>query len=120
MYAIIESGSKQYRVQENALIDVERLNAADGDEVAIDKVLLVNDGESHIGTPYVDGARVVCRVVVTQRTRKLWVFKYKPKTRYRRTAGHRQHYTRLRVEKIELGSGTRRTRKSAAAGREED
>ena len=118
MYAIIESGSKQYRVQENALIDVERLNAADGDEVSLDKVLLVHDGDSHIGTPYVAGARVVCRVIETHRTRKLWVFKYKPKTRYRRTAGHRQHYTRLRVEKIELGGKTK-TRTRATAGQEE-
>jgi len=118
VYAIIESGSKQYRVEENALIDVERLTAADGDEVALDKVLLVHDGDSHIGTPYVEGARVVCRVVGTERTRKLWVFKYKPKTRYRRTAGHRQHYTRLRVEKIELG-GKSKARQRAPAGQEE-
>lgn len=114
MYAIIEAGSKQYRVDENALIDVERLDAREGEQVHLDQVLLVRDGDLHIGTPYVKGARVICRVVGQHRSAKLRVFKYKPKRRYRRTQGHRQDYTRLMVEKIEL-KRPRRTQKAKSA-----
>ena len=103
MYAIIETGGKQYRVSEGAEIDVEKLDAQPGDQVELDRVLLVRkEGETLVGTPVVEGARVIGRVRLQDRQRKILVFKYKPKKRYRRRLGHRQPFTRLLIEKIEV------------------
>ena len=103
MYAIVETGGKQYRVEEQATVDVERLPRAVGEEVALERVLLVErEGQLSVGNPVVPGARVVCRVVAQDRDRKIVVFKYKPKKNYRRKAGHRQAFSRLLVERIEL------------------
>ena len=101
MYAIVESGGKQYRVEEKAVIAVERLSAAVGDTIELDRVLLVKtDSKVHVGKPVVRGAKVVCRVLAQEKARKVVVFKYKPKDNYRRRTGHRQAYSRLLVEKI--------------------
>jgi large subunit ribosomal protein L21 len=101
MYAIVESGGKQYRVEEKAVIAVERLSAAVGDTIELDRVLLVKtDSKVHVGKPVVRGAKVVCRVLAQEKARKVVVFKYKPKDNYRRRTGHRQQYSRLLVEKI--------------------
>jgi len=101
MYAIVETGGKQYLVQREQIIDVERLPAQVGEEVALDKVLLVaHDGEVTVGQPTVEGARVRATVLRHDRARKIIVFKFKRRRRYRRKAGHRQHFTRLRIEEI--------------------
>jgi len=101
MYAIVETGGKQYRVQKGQIIDVERLPAEVGEEVELDQVLLVADeGEVTVGQPTVEGAKVCATVLRQDKARKVIVFKFKPKERYRRKAGHRQHFTRLRIEEI--------------------
>lgn len=102
MYAIIETGGKQYRVQEGDFLEVEKLNAAEGETVEIDKVLAVGEpGQLEFGRPYVEGAKVILRVEKQGKGKKIIAFKYKPKKRYRRKVGHRQPFSRVLVEKIE-------------------
>lgn len=102
MYAIVETGGKQYRVQEGDVIYVEKLEADVGDTVVLDRVLAVSkDSGFTAGTPYVAGASVRAKVEKHGRGRKIIVFKYKPKKNYRRKQGHRQPYTKLLIEKIE-------------------
>lgn len=102
MYAIVETGGKQYRVQEGDVIYVEKLEADVGDTVVLDRVLAVSrDDGFTAGTPYVEGASVRAKVEKHGRGRKIVVFKYKPKKNYRRKQGHRQPYTKLLIEKIE-------------------
>jgi large subunit ribosomal protein L21 len=101
MYAVIETGGKQYRVSEGDAISVEKLPYEVGDEVEFERVLLVSGKEGvTIGQPIVKGAKVVAKVEAEGRGRKILVWKYRPKQRYRRRQGHRQAYTRLRIEKI--------------------
>lgn len=103
MFAVIESGGKQYRVEEGASVRVESLDAAPGEQVTLDRVLLVGDGgQVKVGTPVVAGAHVTARVVGHGRQKKVVVFKYKAKAHYRRKQGHRQSYTTLRIEKIDI------------------
>ncbi|MCD6519798.1 MAG: 50S ribosomal protein L21 [Anaerolineae bacterium] len=102
MYAIIETGGKQYKVAVGQLLDVERLEANVGDTIELDRVLMVADGEDvRVGQPVVEGAKVRATVVEHGKGRKVIVFKYRPKQRYRRKKGHRQEYTRLRIEEIQ-------------------
>jgi large subunit ribosomal protein L21 len=101
MYAVIESGCRQYRISEGDVINVETLPNAVGDEVELDRVLLISDESGvKVGQPLVEGAKVLTRVEAIERARKILVWKYRPKQRYRRRRGHRQTYTRLRIEKI--------------------
>jgi len=101
MYAVIETGGKQYRVSEGDTIRVEKLPYEVGDKVELERVLLVSDKKGvTVGQPIVTGAKVVARVESEGRGRKILVWKYRPKQRYRRRQGHRQSYTRLRIEKI--------------------
>ena len=101
MYAIIETGGKQYRVQEGDILFVEKLEANQGDVVTIDSVLAVSkDGKLTVGSPVVNGAKVEAKVVEQGKGKKIIVFKYKPKKDYRRKQGHRQPYTKLVIEKI--------------------
>ena len=101
IYAIIETGGKQYKVTTGQTIDVERLEVAEGDAVELDRVLLIADGEGvTVGTPTVDGAKVVATSQGEGKGKKIIVFKYKPKVRYRKKTGHRQLYTRLAIDKI--------------------
>jgi large subunit ribosomal protein L21 len=105
IYAIIETGGKQYRVSPGQTIDVERLEVADGKTVDLDRVLLIADGERvEVGTPTVEGAKVVATSKGEGKGDKVIVFKYKPKVRYRKKTGHRQFYTRLVIDKI-VGPG---------------
>lgn len=97
MYAIIETGGKQYRVEKNQVLYIEKLDNEVGTEVVFDKVLMIN---GKVGTPYVKDAKVTAKVEKHGRGRKIIVFKYKPKKNYRKKQGHRQPYTRLVVEKI--------------------
>lgn len=101
MYAVIETGGKQYRVSEGDAISVEKLPYEIGDKVELERVLLVSDKKGvTVGQPVVAGAKVVARVESEGRGRKILVWKYRPKQRYRRRQGHRQAFTRLRIEKI--------------------
>ncbi len=102
MYAIIETGGKQYKVQEGDTLFVELLRQEPGETVEINRVLAVEkDGRLEVGTPTVEGARVVLKVVRHGRGRKIIVFKYKAKKNYRRKTGHRQPFSQVTVEKIE-------------------
>ena len=101
MYAIIRSGGKQYRAEVGATVDVDRLPQAVGDTLEISDVLLVGDGDDTIiGQPRVNGALVTATVVEQFRGKKIIVYKYRQRTNYRRKQGHRQYYTRLRIEDI--------------------
>ncbi|MCX7614351.1 MAG: 50S ribosomal protein L21 [Clostridiales bacterium] len=98
MYAILETGGKQYRVQEGDTIYVEKLNLEDGAEVTLESVLTVGDGaDLKVGAPYVAGASVTGKVVKTGKGKKVMIFKYKSKKNYRRRQGHRQPYTKLEI-----------------------
>lgn len=104
VYAVVRAGGKQYRVEPDQIIDVERLPAEVGATVELNDVLLVaRNGDVRIGQPRVEGARVVAEVLEHGRDRKIIVFKYKAKTRYRRKRGHRQPYTRLAIRQILIG-----------------
>lgn len=101
MYAVIETGGKQFRVQEGDVIYVEKLDANVGDVVTIDKVLLVEkDGVFNVGTPVLDGVAAMLKVIEHGKGAKIIVFKYKAKKNYRRKQGHRQPYTKVLVEAI--------------------
>jgi len=102
MYAIIVTGGKQYRVQEGDTLFVEKLTADVDSTVEINEVLAVSkDGKLTIGTPVVEGAKVVAKVLKHGKAKKIIVFKYKRKKDYRKTQGHRQPYTQISIEKIE-------------------
>lgn len=104
MYAIVESGGRQYRAEAGHAFSVEKLPYEVGDQVELTSVLLVADGETiQVGQPTVAGATVKATVVDQYRGKKIFVFKYRPKLRYRRRRGHRQDYTRLRVDEIVAG-----------------
>jgi len=101
IYAVIESGGKQYKVTPGQTVDVERLGVAEGDTVELDRVLLIADGTNvTVGKPTIPGARVMATAKGEGRGDKVIVFKYKPKVRYRKKTGHRQLYTRLSIDKI--------------------
>ena len=102
MLAVIQTGGKQYIVKEGTTFNVEKLAGNAGDKLAFDRVLLVGDegGEVKVGTPTVAGAKVEATILEQARAPKVTVIKYKRKVRYKRKVGHRQHYTKVRVEKI--------------------
>jgi large subunit ribosomal protein L21 len=104
VYAIIRTGGKQYRVSEGETIYVERLAGAAGDKVTLGEVLLVGgaDGETKVGAPLLAKATVAATVLDSGRDHKVRVFKYKKRKHYRRTRGHRQDYTALRIDSISL------------------
>jgi large subunit ribosomal protein L21 len=104
VYAIIRSGGKQYRVTEGDTIYVERLGQDAGEKVTLDEVLFVGDGQDgpRVGGPLVSGASVAATVLEQGRDQKVRVFKYKHRKHYRRTRGHRQSYTALRIDTIQL------------------
>lgn len=100
-YAIVEDGSKQYKAVEGATIEVDYFVADPGDQLSLERVLLVRDGDQvTIGTPLVEGARVQTTVLEQVKGPKLIVFRYKPKKRIRTKTGHRQKYTRLQIDAI--------------------
>ena len=100
MYAIIETGGKQIKVNVGDKIYVEKLDANENDKVTLDKVLFIGDKANKVGTPYVQGASVVAKVVKQGKSKKIRVFKYKNKTNEHKTIGHRQPYTCLVIEAI--------------------
>ena len=102
VFAIIETGGKQYKVAEGDIIYVEKLNAAEGDKVTFDKVLaLQNSAGFQTGAPYVVGAKVSASVVKNGKGKKIYVMTYKPKKNEKRKIGHRQPYTKVQIEAIE-------------------
>lgn len=103
MYAVVRTGGKQYKVAPGDWLDVEKLAGEVGEQVALDDVLLVHDGEQLvIGQPVVKGASVKATVKAQHKGKKVIVFKYKPKERYRVKNGHRQNLTRLHIDAIEM------------------
>ncbi len=106
IYAIIEVGGKQYKVAPKQTIEVERLNVAEGDRVELDKVLFIGgNGNTIVGDPTIEGAKVVGTALGEAKGEKVIVFKYKSKVRYRRKKGHRQTRTRILVSEIIQGGG---------------
>jgi large subunit ribosomal protein L21 len=101
MYAVVETGGKQYRAAPGETVDVERLPAEVGEKVTLDRVLMIADGQNvTVGRPNVEGAEVIATVVAQGRRRKVLWFHYVPKKRERKKRGHRQYFTRLRIERI--------------------
>ena len=117
IYAIIETGGKQYQVTPGQTIDVERLDVTEGGKIDLDRVLLIADGDKvTVGTPTVEGAKVIATSQGEGKGKKVIVLKYKPKVRYRKKTGHRQLYTRLVIDKIvgpeaKQGESTKRVRR---------
>jgi len=101
VYAVVKSGARQYRASVGDTILVERLHAQVGEQLELDQVLLIADGEQiEVGRPTIGGAKMLATVVAQEKGPKVRIFKYHPRKRYRRRAGHRQRYTRLRVDEI--------------------
>ena len=101
MYAIVATGGKQYRVEPGQRVEIEKLTAEPGSQIDLGEVLLVADGDNvTVGQPTVPGARVVAEVLGDVKGKKIIVFKYKSKVRYRRKTGHRQTYSRVVVRDI--------------------
>jgi len=99
MFVIIQTGGKQYRVSSGQKLKIEKLDVKVGDVVVFDKVLLTAIGDDiHIGDPYVSGAKIEGRVLNQGREKKKIVFRYHSKTRYRKKAGHRQHFTEVEIK----------------------
>ena len=117
MYAIIKSGSRQYRVRPESIIEVNRLHLEEGAAFETDQVLLVDqdDQDIQIGSPYVSGAKVKGKVLSHLRGRKVIVFKFKRRKNYKRTRGHRQELTKVLIEGIEIGGKAVGAKKPAAA-----
>ena len=101
MYAVIETGGKQYRVQEGDVLTIEKLNVGAGEKVEFDKVLvLAKEGDLKVGAPYVEGAKVFGEVVENGKGQKVIIYKYKSKKDYRKKQGHRQPYTKVEITAI--------------------
>ncbi len=114
-YAVVQAGGKQYVARVGETLEVDRLPLKAGDRVEWSDVLLLVDGEKvQVGTPTVPGARVHGKVLEQIKGRKILVFKYIPKERYRRRRGHRQHYTRVLIEAIESGAKAKEAKAPAA------
>lgn len=104
MYAIVESGGRQYRAEEGHSFSVEKLPYEVGDSIELDNVLLLaTENGVQVGQPTVSGAKVKATIVDQYRGKKIFVWKYRPKKRYRRRQGHRQSYTKLRIDEIIVG-----------------
>lgn len=103
-YAIIEDGSKQYRVFEGGVIEVDHFKSDIGEQVDMERVLLIAEDEQiSVGTPLIEGAKVQATVIGQVKGPKVVVFKYKPRNRYRVKKGHRQQYTQLKIVSISTG-----------------
>ena len=102
MFAIIETGGKQYKVIEQDIIFVEKLNVNEGEEIVFDQVVaLSNDNGFKVGTPVVEGAKVTATVLKQGKNKKIYILKYKAKKNEKKKIGHRQPYTKVQITKIE-------------------
>lgn len=113
MYAIIETGGKQYKVQAGDRVRVEKLNAEVNSTVVMDKVLFVGGENATVGTPTVDGAKVEAKVLQQGKAKKVIVYKYKPKKGYHKKNGHRQLFTELEISSISFGGVTEKAEEKA-------
>lgn len=115
-YAIVEHSGRQYLAEEGGRIEVDRLSLEVGKPVEFKEVLLVTDGKvTEVGSPYVSGAKVKGKVVEHDKAKKVRVFKYKPKQRYRKTRGHRQKLTRISIEAVALPKPKSESKKSESS-----
>lgn len=104
MYAIIETGGKQYRVREGDVLRIEKTRGEPGQEILFDRVLLVGNGEGvRVGAPFLEGVQVRAQILAHRRGRKVVVFKFKRRKDHRKKQGHRQDYTGVRIQAILLG-----------------
>ena len=102
MFAIIETGGKQYKVNEGDIIFIEKLDVAEGETVTFDRVMAVSAGEAvKFGTPVIEGAKVTANVLKNGKAKKIYVMKYKPKKNEKKKIGHRQPYTKVQITTIE-------------------
>jgi large subunit ribosomal protein L21 len=102
MYAIVQTGGKQYKVSEGEILKVEKLAGEAGDKITLDQILMVKDENgTKIGAPLVKDARIIAEVIEQGRAKKIVVYKYKKRKNYRRKQGHRQSYTKIKIETIE-------------------
>ncbi len=99
-YAVIKQGGKQYLVKEGDKIRVEKINALEGEEILFDKVLLVSGKDVKIGMPFLENVKVSARILKNGRAKKIIIFHYHSKTRYKKKAGHRQPFTEIEILKI--------------------
>ena len=103
MYAVVKTGGKQYRVEEGDILRIEKIPGEIGNPISFDKVLMFSDGDNTVlGRPVVENAVVKGCIIEQDRSRKIIVFKYKRRKRYRRKLGHRQSYTAIRIDQIEV------------------
>ena len=100
MYAVIATGGKQYKVSEGDILRVEKLDADENGKIVFDQVLVVGGDEVKVGTPVVEGATVEATSLGNEKGKKIIVYKYKPKTGYHKKNGHRQSYTKVKIDKI--------------------
>jgi large subunit ribosomal protein L21 len=105
MYAVIESGGKQHRVEPGEVLRLEKLDASEGETVNFDKVMMIGEGENiQIGTPFVNGGAVTAEVVSHGRGDKITIIKMRRRKHYRRQAGHRQYFTEVKIKEISGGN----------------
>ena len=117
MYAIVQTGGKQYRVSEGDIINVEKLNAEAGSTVELNEVLVIGDADSMlIGKPFVEGAVVTAELLENGKADKVYIYKYKAKKDYRKKQGHRQPFSKLQIKSI-AAAGTAPKAESAAEGK---
>jgi large subunit ribosomal protein L21 len=103
MYAVIKTGGKQHKVSEGDVLSVEKINGVKGDTVSFDEVLLVaKDGKINVGTPYLDGVKVVGEIMEQTKNRKITVFKMKRRKGFHKKTGHRQKLTRMKIREISI------------------
>jgi len=102
MYAVIESGGKQHRVKEGESLKLEKIEAATGDSIEFDRVLMIGGDETRVGTPVVEGAKVTAEVVDHGRHAKVHIIKFNRRKHHRKQAGHRQWYTEVRITGISV------------------
>ena len=102
MFAVIETGGKQYRVNEGDIIFVEKLEVNEGDTIVFDRVKALSNGQSfEVGTPVIEGAKVTAKVLKNGKSKKIYVMKYKAKKNEKKKMGHRQPYTKVEIVSIE-------------------
>jgi large subunit ribosomal protein L21 len=116
MYAVFKTGGKQYRAAKGDKLKVEKLDVAEGDSIVFDDVLLVGEGDAvKVGTPLLSGSKVKAKVLVQARDKKIDVIKFHRRQNYRRTHGHRQHFSLIEITGITGGTAKKAATKDAAA-----
>lgn len=103
MYAVVETGGKQYKIAKNDIFLVEKIKAKEGGEIKLNKILLAKDGNSvHVGNPFLKGSHVTCEVLGYVRSSKVIAYKYKRRKSFKKKIGHRQDLTKLKVKDIDI------------------